>query len=514
MNSQLDLALPLNVRADQMHPASEAHHALRSALIQNVRLAELLRADQPTAALALRFLDDSHVRVMTVDGSLVDWDLGAGGAGTETPIAAQGAMLAALNATGTRLAFTPADQVDRVVVWDVARGRQIGGPMKVAGGAPGIMAWSGDDLLAVGAGRSISLWRVPDGTGDPQLERAFDSDASVLLLATSKDGANLAWSACDSARCEQSIRLLHVDRAPDGAPRWTTGSVPIGVSQITSLAFNADGSAIGVGAVDGTIQVWDIARQTPAEALRQDGIVRAVAFSRDGSRIASGNEAGDTFVWDTATRQQLGAPLNAHLATARHVVRLAFSSDGTRLVSGYEYATPVPVVVWDVDAVRIDQAVATSISAMQSSAATSPDGRRGATGDCSMRAVQAAGGACIQGRVVLTTQGAPAPVTLLAHDDAVTRVAFSRDGSLLASASPDGTLVLWDVGAGQQIGAPIDLPERGRLAALVFDDQGTLSAQTRSYVFQLRLGQLAEDDTGAQTRARACAIVGGGACVD
>src|SRR5262249_39154317 len=232
----------------------------------------------------------------------------------------------------------------------------------------------------------------------------------------------------------------------------------------------------------------------------------------DGSRIASGNEAGDTFVWDTATQKQLGPPLNAHLATARHVLRLAFSPDGTRLVSGYEYGTPV--VLWDVDAVRIDQATATSISAMESSTATSPDGRTSATGDCRMRALQAASGACIQGRVVLNTQGAPSPVALLAHDDEVTRVAFSRDGSLLASASPDGTLVLWDVAAGQQIGAPIDLPERGRLAALAFDDQGTLSAQTRGYVFQLRLGQLAEDDTGARTRARACAIVGGAACVD
>src|SRR5262249_12667532 len=160
-------------------------------------------------------------------------------------------------------------------------------------------------------------------TGSPQSERTFDSDASVLLLATSKDGANLAWTACDSTRCEQTIRLLHFDRAPDGAPQWTPRSVPIGVPQVTSLAFNADGSAIAVGAVDGTIQILDIARQTPVEPLRQDGIVRAVAFSRDGSRIASGNEAGDTFVWDTATREQLGPPLNAHLATARHVLRLA-----------------------------------------------------------------------------------------------------------------------------------------------------------------------------------------------
>jgi WD40 repeat protein len=116
--------------------------------------------------------------------------------------------------------------------------------------------------------------------------------------------------------------------------------------------------------------------------------------------------------------------------------------------------------------------------------------------------------------VVLQTQGAPSPMTMLAHDDEVTQVAFSRDGSLLASASPDGTLVLWDVANGQQIGMPIVLPERGRVSALVFDDQGTLSAQTRGYVFQLRLGQLAEDDAGERTRGRACAIVGGDACVD
>jgi WD40 repeat protein len=508
LNSQLDRALPLNVRADRMHPASEAHRALRSALIQNFRLTDLLRADPPSAPLAVRFPDASHVRALTVDGSLIDWDLSAGGAGTETSVAPDGAALAALDDSGARLAYTRADQL---VVWDVEHGRQMGEPIQVAGGSPGIMAWSGD-LLVVAAGRSISLWRVTDALGSPQLEKSFDSDASVLLLATSRDGANLAWTACDSARCEQSVRLLHVDRAPDGEPTWTPGSVPIGVPQVTSLAFNADGSSIAVGAVDGTIQIWDIAHHTPAEPLRQDGSVQAVAFSRDGSRIASGNEAGDTFVWDTATSRQLGPPLNAHLATARHVLHLAFSPNGTQLVSGYEYGTPV--VLWDVDAVRIDRVTATSISAIESNTATSSDGRVSATVDCGMRALQAASGPCIQGRVVLRTQGTPSPTTLLAHDDEATRIAFSRDGSLLASASPDGTLVLWDVAAGQQIGAPIDLPERGRVSALVFDDQGSLSAQTRGYVFQLRLGQLAEDDAGERTRGRACAIVGGDACVD
>ena len=81
----------------------------------------------------------------------------------------------------------------------------------------------------------------------------------------------------------------------------------------------------------------------PSETLVIGGTspVEAVAFSSDGTRIVSGSDDNTIRVWDTATGQQVGEALRGHEDRVRSV---AFSSNGTRIVSGSDDHT---IRVWD-----------------------------------------------------------------------------------------------------------------------------------------------------------------------
>ena len=69
--------------------------------------------------------------------------------------------------------------------------------------------------------------------------------------------------------------------------------------------------------------------------------VTSVAFSPDGTRIVSGSVDNTVRVWDADRGVQIGSPLEGH---TEPVTSVAFSPDGTRIVSGSVDKT---VRVWD-----------------------------------------------------------------------------------------------------------------------------------------------------------------------
>ena len=109
------------------------------------------------------------------------------------------------------------------------------------------------------------------------------------------------------------------------------------------------------GPGDQTIRVWDTATgQQVGNALRGHGIwVRSVAFSSDGTRIVSGSSDQTIRVWDAATGQQVGEALRGH---ENQVNSVAFSSDGTRIVSGSSDQT---IRVWDAPTGQVNVALTT-----------------------------------------------------------------------------------------------------------------------------------------------------------
>jgi WD40 repeat protein len=87
--------------------------------------------------------------------------------------------------------------------------------------------------------------------------------------------------------------------------------------------------------------VWDASTGVELKELKgHTSSVYSVAFSSDGTRIVSGSDDNSVRVWDASTGVEL-KELKGH---ASSVYSVAFSSDGTRIVSG---SRDNSVQVWD-----------------------------------------------------------------------------------------------------------------------------------------------------------------------
>jgi len=104
-------------------------------------------------------------------------------------------------------------------------------------------------------------------------------------------------------------------------------------SGISAVAYSSDGRHVLSGSWDRTAKLWDAETGKVVRNFEHGPFVLSVAISRDGTRVASGmHSVGSEAlvqVWDTA-RGSLLHTLKGHTG---NVEALAFSPDGTRLLS-------------------------------------------------------------------------------------------------------------------------------------------------------------------------------------
>jgi WD40 repeat protein len=298
-------------------------------------------------------------------------------------------------------------------------------------------------------------------------------------------------------------RVATVNAAPrKDRKEWLTGEIKLWAVEsgrlltsvnahpkaIWCVAFSSDGMRLPSASSDCTVKIWDIATGKNVLVLQEHGVVRSVAFSQDGKRLASTGLGGIVTIWDAATRRVQHA-LGGHPERAWSV---AFSPDGKRLASagGILNETPGFKPVWEGGEVKVwDVGTGKEILSLKQQdtgefycVSFSPDGRHVAAGsylgtvtiwDATTgrqtitrrnedpvygvafspdgERVAVAGGATDKPANVEIWDTATGKTVLVlpGHASAVTGVAFTADGTRLASSSFDGTLRVWYVGQGR-----------------------------------------------------------------
>lgn len=289
------------------------------------------------------------------------------------------------------------------------------------------LAFSHDDstLATLAGDGTVRVWDVAARKQKLQLPSAGNL---MNALAFSPDDKLLAVARVDKVVGLYSLTTGKSVFESDGH-----------TDQIYSLAFSADGASLYSGAVtsgspsDNTLRKWDVAsRKLVWTTTQPTGGIRQLALSADGKRLATAGGDKTIHLWEESTGKQAATMP----AEAAHVMCLAFAKDGAILFSAGRPG------VWQWKENRVEPAAipatAPSKGADRSyfALALSPDEKTLATG---------------YGQVNLQDLATGQVTTLAEGAGMVSRVKFSADGALVAAASHQGFVRVWNAKSHQQL---------------------------------------------------------------
>jgi len=321
------------------------------------------------------------------------------------------------------------------------------------------------EFIATGAGysdKTIKLWNSETGEAAGELQ---GHQAWISGLAFSPDGTQLA-----SASSDQTIRLWDVKT------KSVTAALRGHEDEIYSLAVSSDGKKLLSGAKDGSVRLWNVPATKRPPALRVLGErVGYFVIAPDSRRMVT--LSADYVVWDLNT----GEKLETISALRGYQAGYDFTQDGRKLLAGgrqgklriwdfeknalsefaagdededvvavrrlgaSEFIATVHglrtermfrashVKIWDFNQQQLKETTGLS-GAMTTVSAVSPKGKT-ATGH-------------EDGRVTIWGKTG---TNFLAHSRMVVGVAFTPDGSILATGGEEGMAKLWDVATVREI---------------------------------------------------------------
>jgi WD40 repeat protein len=337
-----------------------------------------------------------------------------------------------------------------VILWDLKRGGVIESLEGHTGAVWGsAFAPDGRTLYTASDDSSVIIWDVG---GDRRLGRPFRTaivqarcrvagercgDEFPPAFAISPDGRTMA-----AARLDGRVDLIDAETL-----RKTGGFKAFRGSPATAIEYAPGGDRLAVAGGRGLLGLWDassgrqlgplldapgsgpcatpgsmfsgVANDRCFEATIQHGL----AFDPGGDLLAASSVGGDVRVWDLDDREPIRPPLRL----PQYVLGLDFSPDGSQLAIPFGFNNP-----------------------------GASDG------------------------IEILEVGTGERVARLPAESEVRVVAFSPDGSLLASGQIDGTAQLWETGGWQEVGSPLPVGQAFVSWVEFSPDSQTLATSSRN----------------------------------